>query len=62
MLEPPYERKGRGTPVMGINPSVIPIFSNVWKANHESTPTHTSLPKASVDLRAIVNARITIVR
>ena len=25
-LEPPEERKGRGTPVMGISPIVIPIF------------------------------------
>jgi hypothetical protein len=29
MLEPPYDRKGSGTPVIGISPRVIPIFSNI---------------------------------
>jgi hypothetical protein len=29
MLDPPYERKGSGTPVIGINPNVMPIFSKI---------------------------------
>jgi hypothetical protein len=29
MLEPPYDMNGKGTPVMGINPKVMPIFSKV---------------------------------
>jgi hypothetical protein len=29
MLDPPYERNGSGTPVIGISPRVIPTFSNI---------------------------------
>jgi hypothetical protein len=27
--DPPYDKNGNGTPVIGINPIVIPIFSKV---------------------------------
>ena len=29
MEDPPYEMKGNGTPVIGISPKVIPMFSNI---------------------------------
>jgi hypothetical protein len=44
MLDPPYETNGSGTPVIGIIPKVIPIFSKVWNANQAITPVQTSLP------------------
>jgi hypothetical protein len=44
MLDPPYDINGRGTPVIGISPKVIPIFSNIWNANHAITPVQTSVP------------------
>ena len=61
MLEPPYERNGNGTPVIGINPRVMPIFSNVWKANQATTPIATKRPNGSVVLLAILKPRIMIV-
>lgn len=35
---PPFEKKGRGIPVIGMIPNVIPIFSNMWINNRAKTP------------------------
>ena len=40
--EPPYETNGRGTPVTGMMPSVIPMFSNAWNVNQQTMPVATS--------------------
>ena len=46
MEDPPYETNGRGTPVIGMMPSVIPMFSNAWKqepaddADRDQAPEH----------------------
>src|SRR5215207_8847876 len=47
--EPPYDRNGSGSPVIGMIPSVIPMLTNVWKANQHATPPATSRPKRSGD-------------
>ena len=62
MDDPPYEINGSGTPVIGINPRVIPIFSNIWNENHAMTPVQTNRPKGSGVLRAIEKARINKIR
>ena len=35
--EPPYEISGRGIPITGIKPIVIPTFISVWKSRNEAT-------------------------
>jgi hypothetical protein len=56
MLDPPYERKGSGTPVIGARPTAIPIFSKIWKPNQAIIPIQTNRPKMSFDLLAITSA------
>ena len=57
MEDPPYEIKGSGTPVIGIKPMDMPIFSKVCRANQAMTPTQTNLPKRSLVRWAIRKAR-----
>ena len=47
MLEPPYDTNGSGSPVTGMMPRVIPMFSKAWKANQATTPVATSRPNRS---------------
>ena len=55
--DPPYDMNGSGRPVIGIMPSVMPMFSNTWNANIASTPTVTSVPKKSDDINAMRHNR-----
>ena len=48
---------GSGRPVIGMMPSVMPMFSNTWNANIASTPTVTSVPKKSDDNTAMRHKR-----
>ena len=50
---------GSGSPVIGMMPSVMPMFSNTWNANIASTPTVTSVPKKSEDSTAMRHKRHT---
>ncbi len=50
---------GRGMPVMGMMPIVIPTFSKTWNANIARIPTHRSVPKKSVESRAVRHVRHT---
>ena len=45
--EPPYDMNGRGMPVIGMIPMVIPTFSKIWNMRNESTPTQISEPSMS---------------
>ena len=38
---------GRGMPVIGMMPIVIPTFSKTWNTNIDSTPTQISVPSGS---------------
>src|SRR3990170_837436 len=35
---PPYETKGRGMPVIGMIPTVIPTLTNIWRASIDAMP------------------------
>ena len=35
---PPADTNGSGMPVIGMMPSDIPMFSNIWKASHATMP------------------------
>jgi hypothetical protein len=37
-LEPPYERKGSGTPIVGKIPTTIDMFTAKWVNKTEATP------------------------
>ena len=56
IAEPPYDTNGSGRPVIGMMPSVIPMFSNVWNANQQTTPPATSGPNRSARVLAIRSA------
>lgn len=55
--DPPYDTNGSGSPATGMMPSVIPMFSNAWKANQAMMPAATIVPYSSVVSRAIRQAR-----
>ena len=55
--DPPYETNGSGTPVTGMIPSVMPMFSNIWKVNQQTIPVATSRPNRSSARSAIRHAR-----
>ena len=40
--DPPYETKGSGMPATGMMPSVMPMFSNAWKAKELLNSTYDS--------------------
>ena len=40
---PPYDKKGRGTPVNGINPNKPPRFINICIKINVATPKHIYL-------------------
>ena len=44
---------GRGMPVTGIMPIVIPMFSKVWNNHIAATPIHMKLPSSSLAVLAI---------
>jgi len=48
MLLPPKEMKGRGMPITGIIPMVIPIFTNQWKNRIQATEYPKTRPNVSV--------------
>ena len=66
--EPPWERKKRGIPVIGIIPMVIPILTMTWKRSIAMTPAPVSFAKSSlawvsilIPLRIIIkNSVITV--
>jgi len=45
--EPPYERKKRGIPVIGIIPIAMPILTKKWKKTIPRIPETTYLEKLS---------------
>ncbi len=45
--EPPYERKKRGIPVMGMIPIAIPILMITWKKIIAMIPEATTVPYLS---------------
>lgn len=54
-LLPPYDRKGRVTPVTGISPTTTERFSIVWNANPNVIPKAIYLPNESSQFIAILN-------
>lgn len=44
MAVPPQLRNGRGMPVTGMTPMVIPMFSKAWKENIPTRPAPVSVP------------------
>ena len=42
---------------MGMMPMVMPVFSNIWNASIDNTPTHTSAPKKSRESLAVRQVR-----
>ena len=54
--EPPYENRGRGTPITGIMPVHIPTFMMTWVAIRTAMPVETVTPKRSLALLAILRA------
>ena len=44
---PPYDTKGRGTPVTGMMPRHIPMFWKAWKPNQQAIPAAATRPKTS---------------
>ena len=36
--EPPYDRKNKGIPVIGITPIAMPILTNTWKNTIPTIP------------------------
>ena len=59
--EPPYDTNGNGTPVIGMMPKLMPMFSNAWNPIHDATPAAASRPKGSAVRLAMRSARHTIV-
>ena len=51
--DPPYDKKGRVTPVTGINPTTTIKLRSAWKANPKVIPNERYLPNGSFDLIAI---------
>lgn len=45
--EPPYERNGRGSPVTGMRPTVIAIFTRIWNRNIVDEPMIISVMNGS---------------
>jgi hypothetical protein len=46
--DPPYERKGSGTPVTGSRPVTAPRFTSVCRPNQATIPDASRRPKTSV--------------
>ena len=42
--DPPYDISGRGMPVMGMIPMVMPTLTNTWNINIAVIPPATSAP------------------
>ena len=42
--EPPKLRSGAGTPVIGMIPTVIPMFTKIWKSSITVMPPAISAP------------------
>ena len=57
-LEPPYERKGRVTPVTGIKPTTTIKLRRAWKAKPNVIPKAKNLPNLSSVLIAILNSDV----
>ena len=53
----PKLTNGRGIPVTGMMPMVIPMFTNTWNTRTPATPAAISRPYMSSDSRAMRNAR-----
>jgi hypothetical protein len=51
--DPPYERNGRGTPVMGSRPVTAPRLISVCRPNHDTIPAASNRPNTSFALAAI---------
>ena len=60
-LLPPYDKKGRVTPVTGIRPTTTQRFSTVWKARPNVIPKAIYFPKRSSQFIAILNPLYIIV-
>ena len=60
-LLPPYDKKGRVTPVTGMRPTTTQRFSTVWKARPNVIPKAIYLPKRSSQFMAILKPRYIIV-
>ena len=50
--DPPYDTKGRGTPVTGMMPRHMPMFWNAWKPNQQAMPAAATRPNTSSARRA----------
>ena len=61
-LLPPYDRKGRVTPVTGISPTTTIRLSIVWNDNPKVIPKARYLPNESSHFIAILNPDIMIIR
>lgn len=55
-LDPPYERKGKVTPVTGINPTTTAKFKMACKIIPKDSPKTKYLPKRSLVLKNIFMA------
>ena len=55
--EPPYERNGSGSPVTGIRPIVIAIFTVMWNRKIVEAPIVTSVTNGSSFVLHIEEAR-----
>ena len=47
--EPPYERNGSGSPVTGMSPIVIAMFTIMWNRNMVQAPMVMSVMKGSAN-------------
>ncbi len=52
MLDPPKEINGKGIPITGMMPIVIPMLTNQWKNMMHATLYPKTLPNVSVCLSA----------
>src|SRR5262245_14815946 len=50
--------KGRGMPVIGMMPIVMPTFWNTWNTSMDSTPMHMSVPSRSLAIWAVRQMRM----
>ena len=55
--EPPYERNGSGSPVTGISPMVIAIFTVIWNRKIVHAPIVKSVTNGSSFVLQIEDAR-----
>ena len=53
VCEPPKLMNGKGMPVIGATPMVIPMLMKIWNSEHaDDTPAATRLP--NVDLEIVI--------